>query len=146
MIRKLISGLLIVALGYGCGYNWWQAVQLRAQVDQLKTTVATLRRAEAKHSSHRSGHFAKLATHPSQPPQSPEDLLAAANMHADKARAAFDAHNYGTATQEAAAAMDDIHRASQGPAQELAEARQKMDKLTADMGGALQRVKTVVGQ
>jgi predicted negative regulator of RcsB-dependent stress response len=149
MIRRFLSFVLLVAFAAGFGYYWWQAYQLRQQVDRLQAEVVHLKKLEA----HRAGkHAASSAasTGETEDSAAAEGWLALANQHADKAKAAFDNHDYGIAQTEFSQAVEDVRRGTQEPVQatqaSLNQVRQKIAELEGDMGSVLNRVKATVGQ
>ena len=153
MIRRFLTFILVVALGLGCGYYWWQAYQLRSQVDRLRAEVNHLKKLEARRSAggrHWRQTTSKAVNGDTEDSAAAEGWLALANQHADRARAAFDRHDYGIAQTEFAQAVDDVRRGTQEPVQatesSLAAARQKIGQLEANMGDLLHRAKATVGQ
>src|SRR3569833_2090033 len=118
MIRRFIGFLLTLALAFGCWYFGWQAYTLRTKVAQLQAEVEHLKRSQSHHSGH-GGSKERVASTSGESEDSAaaEGWIALANEHADKAKAAFDAHNYGIAVSEFNQAVDDVKRGTDEPVQ-----------------------------
>lgn len=132
MIRSFFASLLIIALAAGCGYNWWQAYQLRGQVAQLQVEVTRLKKQESRRVASHHGQ-AKEAPGETEDDAAAEGWLALANEHADKAKAAFDRHDFGIAQTEVEAAVADVRRGAAEPVQAtestISEVHQKLAQL-----------------
>ena len=148
MIRRFFGFLLTVAFAIGCGYFGWQAYQLRSQVGQLQGEVAHLKKLEASRASighkHKGEQTASTTTE-SEDNAAAEGWISLANQHADKAKAAFDRHDFGVAQTEFTQAVDDVRRGTAEPVQAtestLAQVRQKIAQLEGGMGDIVNRVK-----
>ena len=154
MIRRFLGFLLTVALAIGCGYFAWQSFQLHTQVAELQVQVAHLKKVAAEHTS--TGHKGKghpastTSTSDTEDSAAAEGWIALANEHADKAKAAFDRHDYGIAQTEFSQAVEDVRRGTAEPVKAtestVAEVRQKISQLEGGMGDIVNRVKGTVGQ
>jgi len=148
MIRRFLGFLLTVALAIGCGYFGWQAFQLRTQVAQLQVENAHLKKIEASRAStgrKHKGQQTASSTDESEDNAAAEGWIALANQHADKAKAAFDRHDFGVAQTEFTQAVDDVRRGTAEPVHAtestLAQVRQKIAQLEGGMGDIVNRVK-----
>jgi predicted negative regulator of RcsB-dependent stress response len=143
MIRQFFASVLMLILAVGCGYGWWEVSQLNGQVTQLKADVAHYKKlAEERSTGHRRhGQQAapSSADDESEDSAAAEGWLALANQHIDKAKAAFDAHNYGIAQSEFQAAASDVQKGTAEPVKAtqstLAMVQQKIAQLEGGING-----------
>lgn len=130
---------MVVMLAAGCGYYWWQSVQLTANVLKLTRQVAWLQSEVKTLSKH--GRYAHRGVSVVPPtPSTPEEWLAQAELDGQAARKAFDDRDYGIAMRDGAKAQADIKQATAGPAKDLALAQQRMAGVQASLSDIAKRI------
>lgn len=149
MIRRfLLSVIVIVLLVYSI-YTYVQLTTVQNENKHLKSEVISLKkeihRLNSSRNSRKNKLYTKETTATVKAPQSPAEWLSFANEHADKAKSAFDKHDYGTAQEEFNKSINALHMASKEPVSStqnsINDVRKKLTQLETRMSVIFQEVK-----